>query len=159
MEVNAPTIRECCRMGFRVFCLNVRYCRGQDGELRWLEAHARTIRHADGRVIGMMGSLDDITPRKVAELTLRNINMELEARVRARTADLEASNRELEAFSYSVSHDLRAPLRAIDGFSVILQEDLENSLDETARTYLKRIRTASANASSMLLAFAAWADS
>ena len=22
-------------MGFRVFCLNVRYCRGQDGELRW----------------------------------------------------------------------------------------------------------------------------
>ena len=122
----------------------------QDGELRWLEAHARTIRHADGRVIGMMGSLDDITPRKVAELTLRNINMELEARVRARTADLEASNRELEAFSYSVSHDLRAPLRAIDGFSVILQEDLENSLDETARTYLKRIRTASARMAQLI---------
>lgn len=112
------------------------------GELRWLEVHARPVFDEHGHVTGATGSLDDITERKVAELTLRNVNMELEARVRARTAELETSNRELEAFSYSVSHDLRAPLRAIDGFSVILQEDLDPHLDKTARTYLQRIRTA-----------------
>lgn len=116
--------------------------RNMAGELRWLEVHARPVYDELGAVTGATGSLDDITERKVAELTLRNVNMELEARVRARTAELETSNRELEAFSYSVSHDLRAPLRAIDGFSVILQEDLDPQLDNTARTYLQRIRTA-----------------
>ncbi|MBT0961418.1 PAS domain S-box protein [Denitromonas iodatirespirans] len=112
------------------------------GEVRWLEAHTRQMIGADGSAIGLMGSLDDITARKVAEFTLKNVNKELEARVRARTAELEASNRELEAFSYSVSHDLRAPLRAIEGFSSILEEDLADRLDPTTRNYLQRIRSA-----------------
>jgi len=124
--------------------------RTQEGELRWLAAHARLMRDPTGAIIGVMGSLDDITERKIAELTLKNLNKELEARVRARTAELEASNRELEAFSYSVSHDLRAPLRAIDGFSVILQEDLETEIDPTTRTYLQRIRTATARMAQLI---------
>jgi two-component system NtrC family sensor kinase len=56
--------------------------------------------------------------------------------------ELEYKNQELEAFSYSVSHDLRAPLRSIDGFSQALLEDCGESLDETARGYLRRIKTA-----------------
>jgi PAS domain S-box-containing protein len=124
--------------------------RTREGELRWLEGHARPMHDPEGRLLGLMGSLDDITERKIAEMTLKNLNKELEARVRARTAELEASNRELEAFSYSVSHDLRAPLRAIDGFSVILQEDLDGALDGTARTYLQRIRTATARMAQLI---------
>ncbi|MCB1960189.1 MAG: PAS domain S-box protein [Rhodocyclaceae bacterium] len=120
------------------------------GEIRWLEVHARLMVSGDGDALGAMGSMDDITERKVAELTLKNINKELEARVRARTAELEASNRELEAFSYSVSHDLRAPLRAIDGFSVILQEDLGPALDPTSTAYLKRIRSATARMAQLI---------
>ncbi|TVO65758.1 PAS domain S-box protein [Denitromonas ohlonensis] len=116
--------------------------RTTEGEIRWLEAHARQMIRSAGGTIGIMGSLDDITTRKVAELTLKNVNMELEARVRARTAELEASNRELEAFSYSVSHDLRAPLRAIEGFASILQEDMAERLDATSGAYLARIRAA-----------------
>src|SRR5690606_1139853 len=67
----------------------------------------------------------------------------LERVVERRTAELKASNRELEAFSYSVSHDLRQPLRAIDGFSQAILEDCGHQLDETARTYLERVRSAS----------------
>lgn len=116
--------------------------RTREGEIRWIEAACRPITDAAGSKLGLAGTLDDISSRKVAELTLKNINQELEARVRLRTAELEASNRELEAFSYSVSHDLRAPLRAIDGFARILEEELDGKLDPGSRNHIDRIRKA-----------------
>lgn len=85
----------------------------------------------------------EISERRRAERDVRRLNEELEQRVRARTAELEAANRELEAFSYSVSHDLRAPLRSIDGFSQLLLEDHGEALNEEARSYLDRVRAAS----------------
>ena len=109
---------------------------------RWVEATIRPLRDTYDRIVGSSGTLDDITVRKEAEQTQRNLNRELETRVRVRTAELEASNRELEAFSYSVSHDLRAPLRAIDGFAQIVAEDYAPRLDDIGREYLQRIRVA-----------------
>jgi two-component system, NtrC family, sensor kinase len=64
--------------------------------------------------------------------------------------ELKYKNQELEAFSYSVSHDLRAPLRSIDGFSHALLEDCGESLDETARGYLRRIKTAADRMSELI---------
>ena len=116
--------------------------RTQSDGPRWVEATIRPLLDTYDHVIGSSGTLDDITARKEAEQSQRNLNRELEARVRVRTAELEASNRELEAFSYSVSHDLRAPLRAIDGFAQIVSEDYAPRLDETGREYLQRIRVA-----------------
>lgn len=116
--------------------------RTRDGQIRWIESAMRQAVTSEGQADGIFGSLDDISSRKIAELTLRNLNQELEARVRLRTAELENSNRELEAFSYSVSHDLRAPLRAIDGFAHIIEEDYANHIDPAGRAYLVRIRTA-----------------
>jgi signal transduction histidine kinase len=71
---------------------------------------------------------------------VRRQAVELEQRVRERTAELQAANRDLESFSYSVSHDLRAPLRAIDGFSLMLQEDYAAQLDEEGRRLLTVVR-------------------
>jgi PAS domain S-box-containing protein len=96
--------------------------------------------YRDSQLIGAVVTFFDITERKQADAQIRQLNAELESRVKARTTDLEAANKELEAFSYSVSHDLRAPLRAIDGFSQALLEDYSSQLDETGRSYLQRIR-------------------
>jgi PAS domain S-box-containing protein len=99
------------------------------------------LRDGSGGVFAALALSTDITERKRAEEQIRQLNEDLEGRVRRRTGELETANHELEAFSYSVSHDLRAPLRGIDGWSMALLEDYGQSLDETARRYLARVRS------------------
>lgn len=98
------------------------------------------LRDSSGAVTAAMALSTDITARKRAEEEIRRLNEGLEGSVRTRTRQLEAANKELEAFSYSVSHDLRAPLRGIDGWSLALIEEYSENLDETALSYLARVR-------------------
>jgi PAS domain S-box-containing protein len=83
-----------------------------------------------------------IADRDRAENQIRQMNQELEHRVRERTAALEIANRELEAFAHSIAHDLRTPLRSILSFSQILQHDYSEQLDEDGKHYLNRISVA-----------------
>jgi PAS domain S-box-containing protein len=110
------------------------------GELRTFLSTKSVWRDAQGNIIGLIGVARDITNRKRTEQEIKELNRNLECRVQARTAELEAANKELEAFSYSVSHDLRAPLRGIDGFSQALLDRYSNQLDDKGKHYLQRIR-------------------
>ena len=60
--------------------------------------------------------------RDQAEAILRNYNLNLEATVDERTADLREANDEIQRFAYIVSHDLRSPLVNIMGFTSELEE-------------------------------------
>ncbi len=92
-----------------------------DGKQAWLDTNKIPLHDAEERVMGILGTFEDITERKLAE------------------QELERSNEELEVFARSMSHDLKAPLLTISGFARSLERDCADSLDERGRGYLRRI--------------------
>jgi signal transduction histidine kinase len=77
--------------------------------------------------------------RRRATEALDRLNAELEERITARTAALNAKSRELETFAYSVAHDLKAPLRGIDGYSRLLLAGHAANLNDEGRSFLQTI--------------------
>jgi PAS domain S-box-containing protein len=129
--------------------------RHADGSWRYIEAVGKNLLH-DPIVMGIIANYRDVTERKRSEEEIRQLNQELEQRIRDRTAQWAEANKELESFSYSVSHDLRAPLRHIGSFAEMLQSRAASSLDETSLRYLKTILASVEHAGALvddLLAF------
>ncbi len=112
-----------------------------DGGQKWVRTICRPIVE-NGRVVRVRGSIQDITDRKRAEAEIRELNAELEQRVRDRTAELEVVNRELESFSYSVSHDLRSPIRHITAFTSIVLDGCGSQLPSESRGHLEQVSKA-----------------
>ncbi|MBI4474159.1 MAG: response regulator [Acidobacteria bacterium] len=115
------------------------------GEPRLVSWLSTPLEEPDGRRYVVITGLD-VTERKrqqeqreqlaleqVARAQAEKLNLELEEKVRQRTA-------EIEGFTYSVSHDMRAPVRALDGFTRILIEEYSNKLDEEGRRLLEIVR-------------------
>ena len=98
------------------------------------------IRDENGDVIAGMVVSHDISALKQAEEGLRRMHDELEARVKERTAELEAMNSELHNFTFAASHDLQEPLRKIRTFGDMLVTEAKGSLDEASFEYVSRMQ-------------------
>ena len=123
----------------------------REGGTRYINAILVPDIAEDGSVRGYCGLVIDISDRKQAELEIKQLNENLEQKVKERTIQLQEVNQELEAFTYTVSHDLRAPLRAMQGLAQALQEDYSSYLDETGQQYTQRIVTAAARMDTLIL--------
>ena len=98
---------------------------------------------------GLAVSLSDVTEKILAQDEVLRLNADLEDRVRARTAELEAANRDLEAFAASVAHDLRAPMTAIDAFAHVLESTEGRRLTPHGLGHVKQIRAAASQLNAM----------
>ena len=111
--------------------------RGTNGVHRWFKTRAVPLRDAEGFVAKWFATSTDIDDQKrTSEI--------LEARVKERTVQLQASLSSVEELLYTIAHDLRAPNRHMQSFAQILLLEHADRLDDRGRDYLKRIGAAAA---------------
>lgn len=100
--------------------------RSKSGELKWLGDRSYSLTDENGKVIGSIGILTDITSRKKVEQELINAKEKAEEMSRVKSF-----------FFANMSHELRTPLIGIMGYSEILQDVVAN--DENALNMAKTI--------------------
>jgi len=67
-----------------------------DADRRWIFTHGEAKYDADRQIVGLHGTSQNITPRKLAEMEILRLNADLEQRVLERTNELEKTYHELE---------------------------------------------------------------
>jgi PAS domain S-box-containing protein len=91
----------------------------KDGSIRLAEGRIKLIKK-DGKTIGFLGLVSDITDHKKNEEELRQahkllkeVNKELEERVLARTSEVENLLKQKDEFINQLGHDLKNPLNPL----------------------------------------------
>jgi len=105
--------------------------RMKTGDYRWFHARGKAIRKKQGKPYRMVGSIVDVTERKLSDefIVLKN-------------EELLKINDELDRFVYSASHDLRAPISSLLGLIEVARlekdpESIQNLLDMQKRSLQK----------------------
>lgn len=109
-----------------------------DLAVHWVHVRTSPLLCDQRQLLGHVGTIEDITERKQAEIVFEQIIREQAAR-----AEAEAANRMKDEFLAIISHELRTPLNSILGWSQLL---LNRKFDETTTT--RAMETIARNAKS-----------
>ena len=101
------------------------------GEMIYVDTNKIPLHDANGTVIGILGTFEDITDRKKSELHI----------LQAKEIAESASNAKTDFLS-RMSHELRTPLNAILGFAQLLEFDIAHPLDADQKQNVGEILTA-----------------
>ena len=107
---------------------NVWRATAANGEVRSFEGATSLLKDDEGRVVGAMSVLRDVTAR-----------VALENELRARRAEAEAANEAKSQFLANMSHEVRTPLTGVVGFARLLARI--DGLPDEARAHIQRIST------------------
>jgi PAS domain S-box-containing protein len=107
----------------------------KDGSLRWLDVHCVPICDDQDNIVGLHGTVYDISDRKEAELKMQVLYEKLSLK----NEELAHAMQMKDEFLASMSHELRTPLNAILGNSEILLDELLGSINERQRKAVNSI--------------------
>lgn len=115
--------------------------RHRSGEWKWFVMRGKVVRwDTDGRPARMMGTMIDITERKLSEAKLEQAAQDLELKNRelavTRDKALEAAKTKSE-FLATMSHEIRTPMNGVIGMTGLL---LDTPLNAQQREYADTVR-------------------
>ena len=94
----------------------------KDRSIHYIKGHALVQRDESGKAIRMIGTNEDITPRKEAEEEILQLN------------------RNLDQFANITAHDLQEPIRMVSGFLGLLEKKYTDAIDEQGKSYIYRAK-------------------
>ena len=106
------------------FAREYRIVRLDDGETRWVNGLGEMAFDPEGRPLSLIGTIQDITERKL------------------RDQELKHKTEEMERFTFMISHDLKGPLVTVRTFLGYLEQDLASGRAERVAKDLGFIRDA-----------------
>ena len=93
--------------------------RNRDGDVIWVHESIRAVMDDAGQLLFVEGSIEDVTQRKEAEVTIR------EAKIHS-----DLANRAKSEFLSNMSHELRTPLNSIIGFSEMIKNEIYGQIEQ-----------------------------
>ncbi|MBD2084726.1 response regulator [Coleofasciculus sp. FACHB-542] len=139
-----------------------------DGKQSWAETNKIPLHDDAGNVVGILGTYEDITDKKLVEETLKKSEEELKIRVEERTLELNHTIQNLQSeiaerqrtqqelqqakeaaevancaksdFLSLVSHELRTPLTSVLGFAKIIKKKLDSVIFPEVQSEDKKVR-------------------
>ncbi len=115
-----------------------------DRSIHWILAQGRVFYDNQSQPIRMIGTAQDITAQKQAEVMLQGYADELNqinTQLMETTEIVTQRNQELDQYAYIVSHDLKAPLRAISNLSHWIEEDLQGTMSTEVQAQMALLRS------------------